>query len=58
MYPHRDIGKTLFGRKYDHKKFLVPVDDIEAATGLDFLTALPDGKENAVEGMKAKAVWE
>jgi len=30
-------------------RFLVTVDDIEARTGLDFLHALPDEKENSIE---------
>jgi len=58
MYPHKDIGKSLFSRKYDHSKYLVTVDEVEEATGLDFLTVLPDEQEDAVEAAKAKKVWQ
>ena len=34
------------------------IDALEVATGLDFLTALPDEQEDAVEAATAKRVWE
>ena len=57
LYPHKDVWKTIIGRKYDHGKYLVSVDDVEAVTGLDFLTALPDEVEAEVESTKNKKVW-
>ena len=42
---------------YDHTLFLKSVDDIETATGLDFLTILPDADEAIVEAVTATALW-
>lgn len=41
----------------DLEKYLVSVDEIEQRTGLDFLAALPDEAENALEAKKASRVW-
>ena len=41
----------------DLEKYLVSVDEIEQRTGLDFLAALPDDAENALEAKKASRVW-
>ena len=37
--------------------FLVSVDDIEAATGLDFFSELPDTVEAVVERQRAGGLW-
>jgi endonuclease G len=37
--------------------YLVTIDEIERRTGLDFLSALPDKAENALEAKKASRVW-
>jgi DNA/RNA endonuclease G (NUC1) len=41
LYSHKAIA-----RPYRHANYLVSVDEIEAVTGLDFLTLLPDDTEN------------
>jgi endonuclease G len=38
-------------------RYLVTVDEIEQRTGLDFLAALPDEAENALEAKRAARVW-
>lgn len=43
---------------FDIGYFLTTVDAIEAATGLDFLTALPDAIELQIEAKKATKLWE
>ena len=37
--------------------FLTSIDEIERLTGIDFLSALPDDKEDALEAKKATQVW-
>jgi len=37
--------------------YLTTIDDIEKATGLDFLSALPVTVQNVVESRKATNVW-
>lgn len=54
LYPHHRYRK---GGPYDHKPFLVSVNYIEALTGLDFLTVLPDDAEDAVESVVATDLW-
>jgi endonuclease G, mitochondrial len=39
------------------EKYMVSIDEIEARTGLDFLTALPDDAENALEARRVARVW-
>ena len=41
----------------DYRDYLVSVDSIEAATGVDFLTALSDETEAQVEQDAATSVW-
>jgi endonuclease G len=48
-------NENLTGRKYS--EFLVSIDEIEAATGLDFLSALPAAIQNTVESHKAASIW-
>jgi len=53
-----DQKGTGYGKgPYNHGSRLVSVDRIEALTGLDFLTSLPDGVEAKVEKEKANALW-
>ena len=48
-------NKALTGRSY--KEFLTTIDQIEAATGLDFLATLPTDVQEKVESKKASSVW-
>ncbi len=41
----------------DYMDYLTTIDDIEKATGLDFLSALPVTVQNVVESRKATNVW-
>lgn len=41
----------------DLASFTVSIDEIEHATGLDFLTILPDEIEAALEATKAAKLW-
>ncbi len=44
----------------DHARladFLTTIDELEARTGLDFLTALPDDAQAALESTRASRVW-
>lgn len=38
-------------------RYLVTIDEVERLTGLDFLAALPDDAESAIESKKAARVW-
>lgn len=42
---------------FKHSSYAVSVDEIEQATGLDFLTALPDDIEAEVEKVKSSVLW-
>ncbi|HPX13264.1 MAG TPA: DNA/RNA non-specific endonuclease [Treponemataceae bacterium] len=51
LFPNTDEGPgTLAGH-------MVPVDDVEAATGIDFFAALPDSVEGLLEGSVNPASW-
>jgi endonuclease G len=41
----------------DLGKYVATIDEIEGRTGLDFLTALPDDAENALEARRVARVW-
>jgi endonuclease G len=41
----------------DLDRYLSTIDEIERRTGLDFLSALPDEAENALEAKKAARTW-
>ena len=45
------------GPERDLARYLVSVDEIERASGLDLLAGLPDGIENAVEQEAARQLW-
>lgn len=51
MLPNQSISGEEYGA------FLTSIDEIEAATGLDFLSALPADVEEAVESRTAPRVW-
>jgi len=55
VYPQYDVGYA--GSPYNHARYLRSVDHVEAVTGLDLLTALPDQDEAIVEGARALALW-
>lgn len=42
---------------FDHTPFLTSVDAIEAATGLDFFTTLPDAVEAELEAATTQELW-
>ncbi len=50
LVPHEAIEYPL-----DH--YAVPVDEVEAITGLDFFNQLPDAQEQAIEGTLEKLDW-
>ena len=55
LYPQQGAGYSL--RPFVHEPYLTSVDALEELTGLDFLTALPDDMEKALESRKAAALW-
>lgn len=57
IYPQEHPHYTMSG-PFDHTLFLKTVDEVEQATGLDFLTLLPDPDEAAVEAAQAEGLWE
>jgi endonuclease G len=44
-------------RGHDYSEYLVSIDDIERATGLDFLSALPLDVQEKAESRKPTTVW-
>jgi len=48
-------NENLSGHHYS--EFLVSIDEIEAATGLNFLSVLPVSIQNSVESQKAVSIW-
>lgn len=48
-------NENLSGR--DFREFLTTIDEIEAATGLNFLSSLPTAVQRVVEATKAADVW-
>ncbi len=58
--PHRMIGFILpnEGSQKALQEFAVTVDAVEAATGLDFFSVLPDEKENAQEAVITVTDWK
>jgi endonuclease G len=51
IMPNRDLGDS------DYSEFLSSIDQIEEATGLDFLSALPDGVQRDIESQVPPDVW-
>lgn len=56
IYPQTD--RAYNNKSYEHEDYLVSVNEIEDATGLDFLTELPSADERAVEAPVAEELWE
>jgi len=54
MVPHFE---TVAGPEREIEQYLRSVDDIEALTGLDFLSGLSTTAQEAVEGQPAQALW-
>lgn len=55
---HAKYKKKPGEKVYDLAYFLVTVDSVEQATGLDFLTTLPDNIEAEIEAKKATRIWD
>ena len=55
IYPHHARYPTK--KPYDHRPYLVSIDLVESLTGLDFLTALSEGDQKAVEKVVPKMLW-
>ena len=53
-YPHKAISKE--SDKYNHKKYAVKIDSIEALTGLDFFSKYENQDE--LESVKNTKIWE
>ena len=51
LVPHKDSDKPLYS-------FVVPVDEIEKKTGIDFFSALPDAIEDKLEANKGYQNWK
>jgi len=55
LYPQEGPG---YGRKpYDHRAYMVSLDSVEAVTGLDFLSALPEEDQAEVESSRSAVLW-
>jgi endonuclease G, mitochondrial len=56
IYPQ--VGPGYYrGKPYDHTRYLTTVDEIEKLTGIDFLTAIPDEKEQSIESKEVRTLW-
>lgn len=51
MMPNKDLSDDHYS------DYLTTIDEIEKATGIDFLSALPVAVQNAVESNEAQEVW-
>lgn len=51
LVPHKESNKPLYN-------FVVPVDDIEKVTGIDFFKNLPDDVENRLEANNGYKNWK
>jgi endonuclease G len=54
LVPHIE---TVLGSERQMETYLVSIDEIEDATGLDFLMSLPNTVEDAVESVTAGRTW-
>lgn len=50
VYPNMAVNNPM-------RDYCVPVDSVEALTGIDFFVNLPDDVENELEGMCDRAAW-
>ncbi len=57
IYPHA-IRPSDNHKEYNHRKFLVSVDDIEKRTGLNFFTVLSEDEQAIIESQPAWDVWD
>ena len=53
IYPNTHIAKTA----KNHEKYLVSIDEIEARTGLDFLSRVSKGNQGVIEARTASRLW-
>ena len=51
------LNEDLEGRSFDDDEFIVSIDEIEEATGLDFLSGLTTAQQNSVESEPADEIW-
>jgi len=51
ILPNKDLSN------HDYSEYLTTIDEIEKATGLDFLSALPVAIQDTVEAYKSQRVW-
>jgi endonuclease G len=51
LIPHKESNKPLYN-------FVVPVNDIEKMTGIDFFKDLPDDVENRLEADNGNKNWK
>ncbi|SHI93741.1 endonuclease G [Arenibacter nanhaiticus] len=51
LFPHRESNAKL-------SRFVVPVDEVEALTGIDFFPDLPDTQETKLEAKKDLSTWK
>ena len=56
IYPQ--VGPGYTAKEYFHENYLTSVDEIEALTGLEFLTDLPEEIEDSIEESVAESLWE
>lgn len=56
IYPQE--GPGFNAGPFEHERYLVSVDEIEAVTGLDFLTVLPDWEEEDIESVATAELWQ
>lgn len=55
VYPQISAG--YLEKHYDHTRYLTTIDEIEALTGIDFLTALPKENKKALEVEESRSLW-
>ena len=55
IYPQE--GENYRSGPFDHTEYLISVNGVEARTGLNFLTSLPDQDEDAIEQIIPTALW-
>lgn len=56
-FVYRQEGAGYARGPFDHQAHLVTIDEVERATGLDFLSAVEDAAEEALESSQAASLW-
>ena len=56
LFPQKGVG-NYSSRNHDLRPYVTSIDTIEALTGLDFLTDLDDGEEEALESVVHFEIW-